>query len=92
MALSGCGSELPGPLTLHERQPIRDYLSLFVSIPGVRPHRKHTHTHRGNVTPHTHTHRQAHTAQWTKAFYEATGMLGREQGKMDQRWGSGMTT
>lgn len=88
MVLSGCGSELPGPLTLHERQPIRDYLSLFVSIPGVRPHRKHTH--RGNVTP-PHTHHQAHTAQWTKAFYEAAGMLGRELGKMDQRWGSGMT-
>lgn len=42
MALSGCGSELPGPLTLHERQPIRDDLSLFINIPRVRPHSKHT--------------------------------------------------
>lgn len=88
MALSGCGSELPGPLTLHECQPIRDYLSLFVNIPGIRPHSKHTG--RGNVTPpHTHTPRQAHTAEWTKAFSVTAGTLGAR--KMDRRWGSGMT-
>lgn len=87
MALSGCGSELPGPLTLHERQPIRDYLSLLVNIPGVRPHSKHTR--KGNVTPPPPPRGQAHIAQWTKAFCVAAEMLGAR--KMDRRWGSGMT-
>lgn len=55
MALSGCGSELPGPLTLHERQPIRDDLSLFINIPGVRPHSKHTQRKCDPPAPTKHT-------------------------------------
>lgn len=72
MLLSGSGSELPGPLNLHECQPIRDYLSLLVNIPGFA-HTANTHI-KEHLPP-------QHTAQWTKLSMVASGTLGMELGK-----------